>query len=96
MVVKEQKTAVKSNASLNKLFNKADFKKEILENIKLLFRKTIDNASQEEIFQAVALAVKDIIVDEWLATHKKYNEETQRSFIICPWSFSSAVLWAII
>ena len=78
MVVKEQKTAVKSNASLNKLFNKADFKKEILENIKLLFRKTIDNASQEEIFQAVALAVKDIIVDEWLATHKKYNEENPK------------------
>ena len=76
--MKEQKMAVQSAAAPNKLFNKADFKKEILENIKLLFRKTIDNASQEEIFQAVSLAAKDIIVDEWLATHKKYNEENPK------------------
>ena len=48
------------------------FKKEILNNIKYLFRKTPVTASQQEIFQAVAYASKDMIIDEWLNAHKEY------------------------
>ena len=47
-------------------FDKEAFKKEILNNIKYLFRKTPETASQQEIFQAVAYASKDMIIDEWL------------------------------
>ena len=91
--MKEQKMAVQSAAAPNKLFNKADFKKEILENIKLLFRKTIDNASQEEIFQAVSLAAKDIRYSRALR-HKKYNGRKSKDRLLsvhgvfdrpCPW-----------
>ena len=92
---KQDTSAVVTEASPNKLFDREAFKKEILENVKMLYRKTIDMASKEEVFQAVALATKDIIVDEWLATHKKYNEENPRSCTICPWSSSLAVPLAI-
>ncbi len=59
-------------------FNKEDFKKEIIENVKSISRKTIEDASEEQIYQAVALAVKDIIMDKWIATHKTYDQEDAR------------------
>lgn len=54
--------------------NKDNFRTAILENIKNLFRKTIDQASEHEIFQAVSHAVRDIIIDQWIETHKTYEE----------------------
>ncbi|GKX28509.1 glycosyl transferase family 35 [Vallitalea longa] len=51
-----------------------DLKEAILENIKNQFRKTIDQASKEQIFQALAFAVRDIIIDQWIETHKTYDE----------------------
>ncbi len=59
-------------------FNKEDFKKEVIENVKSISRKTIETASEEQIYQAVALAVKDIIMDRWIATHKTYDDEDAR------------------
>ena len=35
-------------------FNKEEFKKEVVENVKTLYRKTIDEATTQEVFQAVA------------------------------------------
>ncbi|MCT4596736.1 MAG: glycogen/starch/alpha-glucan phosphorylase [Vallitalea sp.] len=52
-----------------------ELKEAILENIKNQFRKTIDQASKEQIFQAVAFAVRDIIVDQWIETHKTYEDK---------------------
>lgn len=54
---------------------KEAFKKAILENIKIQFRKTIDQVSAEQVFQAVGYAVRDIIVDQWIDTHKTYEEQ---------------------
>lgn len=56
-------------------FDKEVFKKNVLDNLKSLFRKTMDTASQQEIFQAVAFEVKDLIIDRWLATQKAYKEQ---------------------
>lgn len=56
-------------------FDKETFKKEILSNLKVLFRKTLETATKQEIFQAVALAAKDFIVDRWIATQKSYKEQ---------------------
>lgn len=56
-------------------FDKETFKKEILSNLKVLFRKTLETATKQEIFQAVALAAKDFIVDRWIATQKAYKEQ---------------------
>lgn len=61
--------------AMNRLnVNKQVFKEAILENIKNQFRKTIDQASEQEIFQAVSYAVRDIIIDQWIETHKTYEE----------------------
>ena len=40
-----------------------------------MFRRTIDEASPQQVFQAVAYAVKDVIIDEWIATHKEYEKQ---------------------
>ena len=55
--------------------NKEEFKKNVTSNLKTLFRKEIEEASKQQIFQAVAYAVKDYIVDQWIATHKQYEEQ---------------------
>ena len=41
----------------------------------MLYRKTIEEATQEQIFQAVSLAVKDVIIDNWLLTQKQYEKD---------------------
>jgi len=60
-------------------FDKEAFKLEVLDNVKLLFRKTIEEADNQQIFQAVAYAVKDIIIDKWMATHKAYEEQDAKT-----------------
>ena len=56
-------------------FDKETFKKSVIYNVKNVFRKTIDEATPEQAFQAVAYAVKDVIIDEWIATHKEYEKK---------------------
>lgn len=55
--------------------NKEEFKKQVVDYLKVLSRKSIDEASDQQIFQAVSYAVKDIVVDQWMATHKTIQEE---------------------
>lgn len=54
---------------------KAHLKQDIENYMKLLFRKPVENATSQQLFQAVAYAVKDIVVDDWLETHKQYEEK---------------------
>ena len=54
---------------------KESFKQAIFQNIKNLFRTTIDDVTEQQLFQAVAYSVRDIIVDEWIATHRTYEAE---------------------
>ena len=60
-------------------FDKEGFKKEVINNVKTLYRKTIDEATQQQVFQAVAYAVKDDIIDRWIATHKEYEKENVKT-----------------
>ena len=55
--------------------NKVEFKKEVEDYLKVLFRKSINEADDQQKFQAVAYAVKDFIVDQWMATHRTYEEQ---------------------
>ena len=59
----------------NKGFDKETFKKSVVDNVKNLYRRTIDEATPNQVFQAVAYAVKDVIIDEWIATHKEYEKK---------------------
>ena len=56
-------------------FDKEGFKKEVASNVKMLYRKPLDEATPQEIYQAVSYAVKDDIIDRWIATHKVYKEK---------------------
>lgn len=59
----------------SKMFEKEVFKKNVAESVKYLYRKTLDEANWQEIFQAVSYAVKDVIIDEWLATQKAFDRQ---------------------
>ena len=55
-------------------FDKKEFIASIEENLKNLYRKRLDEANQQEIFQAVSLRVKENIIDQWMATQKAIKE----------------------
>ena len=59
----------------NETFDKAQFIKDVQDNVKNLYRKTIKEATQQEIFQAVSFTVKDVIIDEWLATQRSFDKQ---------------------
>ena len=60
---------------LNAEFKKETFKNSVRENVKMLYRKNLEEASQQEIYQAVCYAVKDVIIDNWLKTQKAMEEQ---------------------
>ena len=60
-------------------FDKEMFKRSVLYNVKTLFRKDISEATKQQIFQAVSYAVKDSIMDAWIATQKAYDEQDPKT-----------------
>ncbi len=52
-------------------FNKEEFKTRVKDHVKNLYRRTIDEASKQQVFQAVSYAIKDYIIDRWIASHKE-------------------------
>ena len=65
----------KAVAPVKRTFDKELFKRSVIDNVKALYRKTLEEATQQQIFQAVAYAVKDMVVDDWLETHKEYDKQ---------------------
>ncbi|GAA6376046.1 glycogen/starch/alpha-glucan phosphorylase [Firmicutes bacterium i23-0019-B6] len=63
----------------SKRFEKEAFKAAVKENVKTLYRKKVEEASKQQIFQAVSYAVKDIIMDDWFETQNKYEEENVKT-----------------
>lgn len=59
----------------SKDFDKELFVRSVLYNVKTLYRKTLEEATQQQIFQAVSYAIKDVIVDGWLKTQKEYEKK---------------------
>ena len=57
-----------------RLFNKEFFIRSVKYNVRTLFRKEIEEATEQQIFQAVGYAVKDAIMDAWIATQKEYEK----------------------
>lgn len=54
--------------------SKEEFKKSVIENVKNQYRRTIDEATPQQVFQAVSYAIKDVIIDDWIATQKQFDE----------------------
>ena len=59
-------------------FDKEKFKKELESNVRMLFRRNLDEATTQQIYQAVAYSVKDDIIDNWLETHKAYEKQDKK------------------
>ncbi len=70
----QMKTAIQTNASKEK-FDKDLFKRSVLYNVRTLYRKTLEEATPQQIFQAVSYAIKDQIVEHWMETQKAYEAE---------------------
>ncbi len=60
-------------------FDKELFKRSVLYNVKTLYRKNMDEATEQQIFQAVSYAIKDQIVDNWLKTQEAYEKEDPKT-----------------
>ncbi len=61
------------------IIDKEMFKRSVLYNVKTLYRKTLEEATDQQVFQAVAYAVKDAIVDHWLKTQEAYEEKDPKT-----------------
>ena len=61
-----------------KTFNKKAFKKQLQGMCRLLFRRNLDEATPQQVYQAVAYTIKDDIIDEWINTHKAYEKQDQK------------------
>ena len=60
-------------------FDNEGFKKEVITNVKTLYRRPIEEATPQQVFQAVSYAVKDDIIDRWIATHKEYEKKNVKT-----------------
>ena len=60
-------------------FDKEEFKKEVTANVKNMYRKTLDEASRQQVFQAVAYTVKDYIIDRWIASQKEFEKQDAKT-----------------
>ncbi|HCT90885.1 MAG TPA: glycogen phosphorylase [Lachnospiraceae bacterium] len=56
-------------------FEKEKFKKDVRDNVKSLYRKTLEEATPQQVFQAVCYAVKDVIIDDWLASQDAFEKQ---------------------
>ena len=69
---------LKKNAVLNG-FDKDRFKNSVLYNVRTLYRKNLDEATPQQIFQAVAYAIKDAVVDNWMTTQQEYEKQDPKT-----------------
>ena len=63
----------------NPRFEKDVFKRDVRNNVKTLFRKEVEEATSQQLFQAVSYAVKEAIIDDWLATQKQYEKDDPKT-----------------
>ncbi len=60
-------------------FDKELFKRSVLYNVKTLYRKNIEEATAQQVFQAVSYAIKDAVVDNWLKTQEEYEKKDPKT-----------------
>ncbi|MBQ5675797.1 MAG: glycogen/starch/alpha-glucan family phosphorylase, partial [Lachnospiraceae bacterium] len=60
-------------------FDKELFKRSVLYNVKTLYRKTLEEATEQQVFQAVSYAIKDQIIDKWLDSQKQFEKQDAKT-----------------
>ena len=71
--------AKKTTVPVSSTFDKELFKRSVLYNVRTLYRKTMEEATDQQIFQAVSYAVKDQIVENWMETQKEYEKKDPKT-----------------
>ncbi len=64
---------------MNNIIRKEELKKRIEKYLKILYRKKIKEANNHQIYNALAYALKDDIVENWMATHMQYEEQDAKT-----------------
>ncbi|MCR5651674.1 MAG: glycogen/starch/alpha-glucan phosphorylase [Lachnospiraceae bacterium] len=64
---------------INQTFDKEAFKKAVKENVKVLYRKNLNEASPQQAYEAVCYTVKDTIIEKWMNTQKAYEKEDPKT-----------------
>lgn len=59
----------------SKKFDKNQIKQDIISNVKILYRRSIEEANPMEVYQAVSLTMQKLIIDDWMKTQKAYEEK---------------------
>lgn len=62
-------------------FSKENFKNQFISNVRTLSRQTVENATKEQLYEALAFTVRDYVTDKWLKTHETYDKEGVK--IVC-------------
>lgn len=70
-----EKPTTEKKAVEKPAFNKDLFKRSVVYNVKTLYRKDIEEATPQQVFQAASLAIKDQIMDNWIDTQKAYERQ---------------------
>ena len=60
---------------IDNFITKDMLKEKLRENVKTLSRKTIETATKEQVYEALAFTIRDIVTDKWIATHEMYSRE---------------------
>ena len=71
--------AKKTTVPVSPTFDKELFKRSVLYNVRTLYRKTMEEATDQQIFQAVSYAIKDQIVENWMETQKQYEKKDAKT-----------------
>lgn len=74
--------AKKTTVPVSSTFDKELFKRSVLYNVRTLYRKTMEEATDQQIFQAVSYAVKDQIVENWMETQKEYEKKRSEDSLL--------------
>ncbi len=56
-------------------FDKELFKRSVLYNVMNMYRKTLEEATPQQIFQAASYSIKDRVIGNWMNTQKAYDRE---------------------
>ena len=76
-----------------KEFDKELFKRSVEYNVRTLYRKNLEEADAQQIFQAVSYAIKDRIVENWMETQKAYEKEDLPDVVLPEWNTASNRIW---
>ncbi len=74
----ENAAAVKE-AEEKPVFDKELFKRSILYNVMNMFRKNLEEATPQQIFQAASYSIKDRVIGNWMNTQEAYDKEDPKT-----------------